>query len=89
MYVVDEPTAGLHRQDVARLVSLLDRLVDSGSAVVVIEHDLDVIAAADWVLDLGPGAGADGGTVVFSGTPADLVRCRRSVTGRHLKSALT
>lgn len=89
LYVVDEPTAGLHRQDVSRLITLLDRLVDAGSSVVVIEHDLDVIAAADWVIDLGPGAGEDGGDVVFAGTPAELVGCKPSLTGQHLRKAIS
>ncbi|WP_410634889.1 ATP-binding cassette domain-containing protein [Amycolatopsis sp. cmx-4-83] len=88
VYVVDEPTAGLHRRDVSRLLVLLDKLVDAGSTVVVIEHDLDVVAAADWVVDLGPGAGADGGRVVFTGTPADLAGCADSLTGSHLAAAL-
>lgn len=88
IYIVDEPTAGLHRQDVSRLIGLLDRLVEAGSSVVVIEHDVDVIAAADWVIDLGPGAGREGGDIVFSGTPADLVQCEESLTGRHLRKAL-
>ncbi|MGL5864481.1 MAG: ATP-binding cassette domain-containing protein [Dermatophilaceae bacterium] len=88
VYVVDEPTAGLHRQDVTRLIGLLDRLVAAGSSVVVIEHDLDVVAAADWVIDLGPGAGKDGGDVVFTGTPADLTACRASLTGEHLRLAI-
>ncbi|MFC9754055.1 ATP-binding cassette domain-containing protein [Streptomyces sp. NPDC056921] len=87
-YVVDEPTAGLHRQDVGRLLGLLDQLVAKGSTVVVVEHDLDVIAQADWVIDMGPGAGAAGGDVVFSGLPGDLVEHRASVTGRHLADRL-
>ncbi|WP_349307578.1 excinuclease ABC subunit UvrA [Rhodococcus sp. H29-C3] len=89
VYVIDEPTAGLHRQDVARLIGLLDKLVETGSSVIVIEHDLDVVAASDWVIDLGPGAGADGGTVVFSGSPNDLIRCEESLTGHHLALAIS
>jgi excinuclease UvrABC ATPase subunit len=84
VYVLDEPTTGLHMQDVDNLINLLDRLVESGRTVIVIEHNLDVVARADWVIDLGPGAGHDGGTVVFEGTPADLVRTKRSLTGQHL-----
>ena len=82
--VLDEPTTGLHMHDVDRLVGLLDRLVDRGATVIVIEHDLDVIARADWVIDLGPGAGRDGGRVVFEGPPTALVEHPASVTGRHL-----
>jgi excinuclease UvrABC ATPase subunit len=82
--VLDEPTAGLHLADVDRLLGLLDRLVDSGRTVVVIEHHQAVMAHADWIIDLGPGAGHDGGQVVFEGTPADLVVARSTVTGEHL-----
>ncbi|MEH1014474.1 excinuclease ABC subunit UvrA [Micromonospora sp. CPCC 206060] len=84
VYVLDEPTTGLHPHDVAKLIVLLDRLVDGGSTVVTIEHNLDVVGRADWIIDLGPGAGHDGGTVVFEGTPADLVTHSDSLTGRHL-----
>jgi excinuclease UvrABC ATPase subunit len=84
LYVIDEPTSGLHLQDVERLIVLFDRLVDAGSTVVVIEHNLDVVARADWVIDMGPGAGHAGGRVVFEGTPRELVSCAASVTGRHL-----
>jgi excinuclease UvrABC ATPase subunit len=85
--VLDEPTAGLHPSDVTRLVEVLHRLVDRGGTVVVVEHDLDVIAQADWVIELGPGPGRDGGRVVFTGTPAELVAAEGSVTGRHLRRA--
>ena len=85
VYVLDEPTSGLHMHDVDNLIGLLDRLVDSGRTVVVIEHNLDVVARADWVIDLGPGAGHDGGRIVFEGTPADLVAAAGSVTGEHLR----
>lgn len=84
VYVLDEPTSGLHMADVDRLVTLLDRLVDEGRSVIVVEHDLDLIARADWVIDMGPGAGSDGGTVVFEGPPAALARHEGSLTGRHL-----
>jgi excinuclease UvrABC ATPase subunit len=84
VYVLDEPTSGLHLADVEHLLGLLDRLVDGGRSVVVIEHHQAVMAHADWVIDLGPGAGHDGGRVVFEGTPAELVAARSTLTGRHL-----
>ncbi len=84
VYVLDEPTTGLHLADVEQLLGLLDRLVDSGTSVVVIEHHQAVVAHADWVIDLGPGAGHDGGRVVFEGTPADLAASRSTLTGEHL-----
>ncbi len=85
VYVLDEPTSGLHMHDVDNLIGLLDRLVDSGRTVIVIEHNLDVVARSDWVIDLGPGAGHDGGQVVFEGRPADLVGATGSLTGEHLR----
>ena len=84
VYVLDEPTTGLHLADVAQLLDLLDRLVDGGMSVVVVEHHLAVMAHADWLIDLGPGAGKDGGRVVFEGTPAQLVAARSTLTGEHL-----
>jgi excinuclease UvrABC ATPase subunit len=84
VYVLDEPTTGLHLADVEQLLGLLDRLVDSGKSVIVIEHHQAVMAHADWIIDLGPGAGHDGGLVVFEGTPADLVAGRSTLTGEHL-----
>ncbi|MGO4462187.1 ATP-binding cassette domain-containing protein [Streptomyces sp. M-16] len=84
VYVLDEPTAGLHLADVEQLLGLLDRLVDSGKSVIVVEHHQAVMAHADWIIDLGPGAGHDGGTVVFEGTPADLVAARSTLTAEHL-----
>ncbi|MFD0786387.1 ATP-binding cassette domain-containing protein, partial [Micromonospora azadirachtae] len=84
VYVLDEPTTGLHLADVELLLGRLDRLVDSGKSVIVIEHHQAVMAHADWLIDLGPGAGHDGGRVVFEGTPADLVAARATLTGEHL-----
>ncbi|MGW1182951.1 ATP-binding cassette domain-containing protein [Streptomyces drozdowiczii] len=84
VYVLDEPTTGLHLADVEQLLGLLDRLVDSGKSVIVIEHHQAVMAHADWIIDLGPGAGHDGGTLVFEGAPADLVAARSTLTGEHL-----
>ena len=88
VYVLDEPTTGLHMQDVENLIGMLDRLVDAGRTVIVIEHNLDVVARADWVIDLGPGAGHDGGRVVFEGSPAELARADGSLTGLHLRRRL-
>jgi excinuclease UvrABC ATPase subunit len=84
VYVLDEPTSGLHLADVEHLLGLLDRLVDSGTSVIVIEHHQAVMAHADWIIDLGPGAGHDGGRIVFEGPPADLVATRSTLTGQHL-----
>ncbi|WP_069160329.1 ATP-binding cassette domain-containing protein [Nocardia altamirensis] len=84
VYVLDEPTTGLHLADVEQLLGLLDRLVDSGKSVIVVEHHQAVMAHADWIIDLGPGAGHDGGTIVFEGTPADLIAARSTLTGEHL-----
>ncbi|MGW7817395.1 ATP-binding cassette domain-containing protein [Streptomyces puniciscabiei] len=84
IYVLDEPTTGLHLADVEQLLALLDRLVDSGKSVIVVEHHQAVMAHADWIIDLGPGAGHDGGRVVFEGTPAELVEARSTLTGEHL-----
>ncbi|MFE3185334.1 ATP-binding cassette domain-containing protein [Streptomyces violascens] len=84
VYVLDEPTTGLHLADVEQLLGLLDRLVDSGKSVIVVEHHQAVMAHADWIIDLGPGAGHDGGRIVFEGTPADLIADRSTLTGEHL-----
>jgi excinuclease UvrABC ATPase subunit len=88
VYVLDEPTTGLHPADVEQLLALVDRLVDSGKSVIVIEHHQAVMAHADWIIDLGPGAGHDGGRIVFDGTPADLVAARSTLTGEHLAAYL-
>jgi len=84
VFILDEPTTGLHLADVENLLGLLDRLVDSGKSVIIVEHHQAVMAHADWILDLGPGAGHDGGRIVFEGTPADLVAARSTLTGEHL-----
>jgi excinuclease UvrABC ATPase subunit len=88
VYILDEPTSGLHLADVEQLLGLLDRLVDSGKSVIIIEHHQAVMAHADWIVDLGPGAGHDGGRIVFEGTPADLVAARSTLTGEHLAAYL-
>jgi len=88
VYVLDEPTSGLHMHDVDNLIGLLDRLVDSGRSVIVIEHNLDVVARADWVIDLGPRAGHDGGRVIFEGSPAELAQAAGTLTGEHLRRRL-
>ncbi|HEX8395640.1 MAG TPA: ATP-binding cassette domain-containing protein, partial [Longimicrobium sp.] len=84
VYVLDEPTTGLHLADLRQLLGLLDRLVDGGKSVIVIEHHQAVMAHADWIIDLGPGAGHDGGRIVFEGTPADLIAAQSTLTGEHL-----
>jgi excinuclease UvrABC ATPase subunit len=84
VYILDEPTSGLHLADVEQLLGLLDRLVDSGKSVIVVEHHQAVMAHADWIIDLGPGAGHDGGRIVFEGSPAELISARSTLTGEHL-----
>jgi excinuclease ABC subunit A len=88
LYVLDEPTTGLHPADVERLVTQLDRLVQSGNTVIVVEHDMRVVAASDWVIDIGPGAGEKGGLVVAEGTPAELSKAPQSCTAPYLASFL-
>jgi excinuclease ABC subunit A len=85
LYILDEPTTGLHFEDVGRLLQVLERLVDKGNTVIVIEHNLDVIKTADWIIDLGPEGGEHGGEVVFSGVPEELVHVTTSFTGKFLK----
>jgi excinuclease ABC subunit A len=88
MYLLDEPTTGLHFEDVRRLLTVLSRLVDQGNTVLVIEHNLDVIKTADWLIDLGPEGGNGGGTIVGTGTPEDIARIGESHTGRYLAPLL-
>src|SRR5690625_3286078 len=88
LFVLDEPSVGLHPNDVAVLVGVLDRPIAHGATVIVIEHDLDIIAAADWIIDLGPGGGADGGRIVATGTPRDVAAAELSLTGTYLRSYL-
>lgn len=85
LYILDEPTVGLHAMDVKALLGVLERLVDAGNTVLVIEHNLDVVRSADWVVDLGPEGGDRGGEIIFAGTPEEIVKCKRSYTGRYLK----
>jgi excinuclease UvrABC ATPase subunit len=86
--VLDEPTTGLHMADVANLLALLDAMVDNGTTLIVIEHNLDVVVRADWIIDMGPGAGAEGGTVVFEGAPRELLKASKSLTAKHLAARL-
>ena len=85
IYVMDEPTTGLHMSDITHLVAIMDRLVDAGNSVIVIEHNLDVIRNADWIIDLGPEGGSKGGEVVFAGTPMELAKHKQSLTGQYLR----
>lgn len=89
VFIMDEPTTGLHMSDVDRLLKIFDRIVDGGGTLIVIEHNLDVIARADHIIDMGPGAGKEGGSVVCTGTPADIIRCKASFTGRFLKAFIS
>ena len=88
VYILDEPTTGLHSADVKKLISILQRLVAKGNSVVVIEHNLDVIKVADYIIDLGPEGGENGGTIVAKGTPEEIAECKESYTGRYLKQKL-
>ncbi len=88
IYVLDEPTTGLHMADVEKLISVLQQLTDAGNSVIVIEHNLDVIKVADWLIDLGPEGGDEGGTIVCTGTPEDVAKCEGSYTGYFLRDML-
>ncbi|MEG0372261.1 MAG: excinuclease ABC subunit UvrA, partial [Clostridium sp.] len=88
LYILDEPTTGLHTDDVSRLIEIMQRLVDTGNTIVVIEHNLDVIKCADYLIDLGPEGGEKGGSILAIGTPEDIVNCQVSYTGQYLKKML-
>ena len=88
IYVMDEPTTGLHMSDTGHLLEIIDHLVDQGNSVIVIEHNLEVIKQADWIIDMGPDGGNNGGQVVFEGTPAQLIEAGHSITGTFLRSAV-
>jgi excinuclease ABC subunit A len=88
LYVLDEPTTGLHPSDVEKLIVQLNKLVDAGNTVIVVEHDMQVVAGSDWVIDIGPGAGEEGGTIVVAGTPQEVARSRQSLTAPYLEKVL-
>ena len=88
VYILDEPTTGLHTDDVKKLIEILQKFADAGNTVIVIEHNLDVIKTADYIIDLGPEGGDGGGTIVCTGTPEEVAACERSYTGRYLKKML-
>ena len=88
LFIFDEPTTGLHFHDIKKLLIAFNELISKGHSVIVIEHNLDVIKTADWIIDLGPGGGNQGGELVFSGTPEDIVKCKNSVTGKYVKDKL-
>lgn len=88
IYVMDEPTTGLHMADIEKLLKIIKKLVDNNNTVIIIEHNLDVIEHADWIIDLGPEGGNRGGEILFEGTPEELVKCKRSYTGQFLKKGL-
>jgi excinuclease UvrABC ATPase subunit len=84
IYIMDEPTTGLHMSDITSILRIIDRLVDKGNTVIVIEHNLDVIRNADWIVDVGVEGGSKGGQILFEGTPSDLIKCKESITARYL-----
>ena len=88
VYILDEPTTGLHTADVARLIEMLTRLTEAGNSVIVIEHNLDLIKTADYIIDLGPEGGEGGGTIIACGTPEEVARCEKSYTGKYIKAKL-
>jgi excinuclease UvrABC ATPase subunit len=88
IYVMDEPTTGLHMSDITHLLSIMNRLVDSGNTVIVIEHNLDIIKNADWIIDMGPEGGSKGGKVLFEGTPEDIIKDKDSLTGEYLSRSI-
>jgi excinuclease ABC subunit A len=88
LYILDEPTTGLHFDDIKRLLIVLQALVDKGNTVLVIEHNLDIVKSADWVIDMGPDGGAKGGEIVAEGTPEDILKSKKSLTGKYLKTLL-
>jgi len=88
LFVFDEPTTGLHPSDIEKLMSVFQKLVDHGNSVIIIEHNLDVISRADWIIDIGPGGGNEGGTIVFEGFVTDLLKAKTSKTGRYLRTYL-
>ncbi|MER3328197.1 MAG: excinuclease ABC subunit UvrA, partial [Candidatus Kapaibacterium sp.] len=85
LYLLDEPTTGLHFEDINLLLSLLNKLADKGNTIVVIEHNLDVVHAADWIIDMGPLGGIEGGEIIFEGTPEEIIKDKKSLTGKYLK----
>lgn len=89
IYVMDEPTTGLHMSDISHLMAIMNRLVDAGNSVIVIEHNLDVISQADWIIDMGPDGGSRGGQVVFEGTAKEIIHAEQSITGAYLRNAMS
>ncbi|MDO5732866.1 MAG: hypothetical protein Q4P72_03655 [Eubacteriales bacterium] len=88
IFIIDEPTNGLHLADISRIIELFDSMVEAGSSVILIEHDLEVLKAADWVIEVGPYGGKQGGEILFAGRPADLLECKSSITAKYLRESL-